>query len=296
MDLFHIATLLFTPGSSPARFEKGLRSGADGIILDLEDAVAHADKQAARTHVFEWLVQRPAGKPYSAPLVAVRLNPQDSRYFDADLSALVQAMQRGHGPDLVVMPKVESASSLAALVASWPGSVPALPGLVALIETARGLHQAEAIAQACPAIVALGFGGADLAADLGCAFAWEPLLMARSRLVQAAAIARVAVLDVPHLDIRDPEGLAQETRRAKGLGFTGKLAIHPGQVDVIRQAMQPDQRAVQAALAIVLAAQESQHGVCVVDGRMVDEPVIASARRVLARHKHAASRTAARGD
>jgi len=296
MDLFHIATLLFTPGSAPARFEKGLRCGADGVILDLEDAVAPADKDTARTHVFEWLARRPARTLPHGPLVAVRLNAQDSGHFQADHGALVQAIQNGNGPDVVLLPKVESAASLDALTASWPGSAEVLPGLVALIETARGLHQAEAIAQACPHIAALGFGGADLAADLGCAFAWEPLLHARSRMVQAAAMARIAVLDVPYLDIRDPQGLAQETRRAKELGFTGKFAIHPDQASVIAQAMRPDERAVQAARAIVRAAQDSLSGVCVVDGRMVDEPVIASARRMLARHQHAASRPCAQGD
>lgn len=295
MDIFHVSNLLFTPGNKPDRFDKGLRCGTDGVILDLEDAVAPSDKDIARAQVFQWLARQQAHTQVNRPLRAVRLNAMDSAFFDADQAALMQTLGAGHGPDLVVLPKVESAPALAAMVARWAGSVASVPGVIALIESARGLHHAAQIAGACPQIVALGFGGADMATDLGCAFAWEPLLYARSHLVQAAALARIAVLDVPCLAVRDPNGLAQETRRAKDLGFTGKLAIHPDQVSIIAQAMQPDDHAVRIAQSIVEAAQSNPQGVCVVDGRMVDEPVVAGARRLLERHRSSLSRLASQG-
>lgn len=287
MDLTHACVFLFTPGHAPQRFDKGLRSGADGVILDLEDAVALTDKEAARGHVFDWLARRTPSATQGQPLVCIRVNSLDSAFVEADNRALVQALQRGHGPDLVMVPKVESAAALAGLVAGWSAVGAALPGVIALIESARGLEQVAAIAQACPQVVALGFGGADLAADLGCEFAWEPLLYARGRMVQAAALARVALLDVPYLAVKDAAGLALETRRVKALGFTGKLAIHPAQVEVIIQSLLPSASEVQSAQAIVEAAQSSLSGVCVVARRMVDEPVVAAARRVLARHARA---------
>jgi citrate lyase beta subunit len=284
MSLLHACTFLFTPGFAPQRFEKGLRSRADGMVLDLEDAVAVQDKDLARQQVFDWLatpMQTPSGN--NRAMVAVRLNPIGSTFFQADEAALLNALRSGHGPDGVIVPKVESATDLAEMLERWSARCDRLPWVMALIETARGLEHVAAIAQAHSSVVALGFGAADLAADLGCEMSWEPMLYARSRMVQAAALARLALFDVPFLDIRNPEGLAAETRRVQALGFTGKLAIHPDQVPVIVQALLPTAQQVQDAHAIVAAAQANPQGVCVLNGRMIDEPVVQSARRVIAR-------------
>ena len=129
----------------------------------------------------------------------------------------------------------------------------------------------------------LGFGGADLAADLHCGFAWEPLLAARSRVVQAAAAAGLAALDVPYLDINDDAGLAAESVRVKSLGFTGKLAIHPRQVDPIIDAFTPTAAEIENAQGVMAAYAAAAGGVCVYRGKMVDEPVMRAARRALAR-------------
>ena len=284
MSLLHACTFLFTPGHAPQRFEKGLRSRADGMVLDLEDAVAVQDKDLARQQVFDWLatpMHTPSGD--NRAMVAVRLNPIGSAFFQADEAALLNALRSGHGPDGVIVPKVESASNLAEMLEGWSARCDHLPWVMALIETARGLEHVAAIAQAHSSVVALGFGAADLAADLGCEMSWEPMLYARSRMVQAAALARLALFDVPFLDIRNPEGLAAETRRVQALGFTGKLAIHPDQVPVIVQALLPTAQQVHDAHAIVAAAQANPQGVCVLNGRMIDEPVVQSARRVIAR-------------
>lgn len=284
MSLLHACTFLFTPGHAPQRFEKGLRSRADGVVLDLEDAVAVQDKDLARQQVFDWLATHThtlSGD--NRAMVAVRLNPMGTAFFPADEAALIDALRSGHGPDGVMMPKVESASELAEMLGRWGAQCEHLPWVMALIETARGLEHVAAIAQAHPRVVALGFGAADLAADLSCEMSWEPMLYARSRMVQAAALARLALFDVPYLDIRNAEGLAAETRRVQALGFTGKLAIHPDQVPVIVQALLPTAQQVQDAHAIVAAAQAHPQGVCVFNGRMIDEPVVQSARRVIAR-------------
>ena len=284
MSLLHACTFLFTPGNAPQRFEKGLHSRADGVVLDLEDAVAVQDKDLARQQVFDWLfTHRHSLAGDNRAMVAVRLNPMGSAFFPADEAALLDALRSGHGPDGVMMPKVESASEMAKMLERWGAQCERLPWVMALIETARGLEHVTAIAQAHPRVVALGFGAADLAADLGCDMSWEPMLYPRSRMVQAAALARLALFDVPYLDIRNPEGLAAETRRVQALGFTGKLAIHPDQVPVIVQALLPTAQQVQDAHAIVAAAQAHPQGVCVLNGRMIDEPVVQSARRVIAR-------------
>lgn len=151
------------------------------------------------------------------------------------------------------------------------------------VETAAGVEAATAIATALRANDALVFGGADLAADLGAAFAWEPLLAARSALVRAAACARLPVFDVPFLATDAPEALADETRRARDLGFTGKLAIHPAQVAPIQAAFQPTDEEIARARQIVAAIEAAGGGAALVDGRMIDAPVAASARRALAR-------------
>ena len=118
---------------------------------------------------------------------------------------------------------------------------------------------------------------------MGCEMTWEAMLYARGRVAHAAALGRVALMDVPHLDLHDEAGLRAEALRAKAMGFTGKLAIHPRQVTPIVESFTPTQAQIEQARSIVEAADRSQGQVCVVDGRMVDEPVVRSARRTLAR-------------
>uniref|UniRef100_UPI0022EA72AE aldolase/citrate lyase family protein n=1 Tax=Falsiroseomonas oryzae TaxID=2766473 RepID=UPI0022EA72AE len=134
-----------------------------------------------------------------------------------------------------------------------------------------------------PGCVALAFGGVDLAADLGCAFAWEPLLPHRAALVAAAARAGRAVVDVPFLALDDDAALAAETRRVQALGFTAKLAIHPRQVATIQRVLTPTAEEIARARRILDAMAAAAGGVCVVDGKMVDAPVARAAQRVLAR-------------
>lgn len=278
-----LGTFLFVPGNQPERFAKAMASGADGIILDLEDAVSVREKDVARGHVFEWL-RSEAGmpRPARAPRRGLRLNARQGPYFEEDDAALCRALGSAYAPDFIVLPKVESASEIQACLEQWKRHADPLPPLLALIETAEGLHHAESIARA-PGVAGLGFGAADLAADLGCEMTWEALLYARGRVAHAAALGRIELLDVPHLELDDEAGLRAQALRAKAMGFTGKLAIHPRQVRPIQECFTPTEQQVLKAKAIVEAADRSDGQVCVVDGRMIDEPVVRSARHILAR-------------
>jgi citrate lyase beta subunit len=178
-----------------------------------------------------------------------------------------------------MVPKVDGPEVLEEVVRSLGGVLALLP----LIETARGLHRVEEIAESGLSIGALVFGGMDLAPELGARFEWEPLLYARSRVVHAAALAGLGTIDVPWAPLADPEGLQAETRRASRLGFTGKLAIHPAQIPLIHAALAPDAEELEGARRIVVAAASAPEGVVVVDGRMVDRPIVLGALRILAR-------------
>ncbi|MCG6121940.1 MAG: CoA ester lyase [Microvirga sp.] len=278
LRLHEIATLLFVPGNRPERFGKALAASPDGIVIDLEDATPPADKERARGFAVDALATRDA----DGPPVFVRINALDARAGLDDLAALADG---GLAPDGLFAPMVEHPRDIAILRAHIPAGLP----LIVAIETATGLEQANAIARALAPCDALALGAADLSANLGCAFAYEPLLAARSAIVQAAAIGRVAALDVPYLDLRDEAGLAEETRRVKALGFTGKLAIHPAQVGPIRTAYAPTADEVTRAEKIV-AAMKADGGAVAVDGRMIDAPVAAAAEALLARAARLAAR------
>ncbi|SMH29988.1 itaconate degradation C-C-lyase RipC [Azospirillum agricola] len=269
---------LFTPATRPERFARAAEAGADVLIIDLEDAVAPVDKAAARRLALEALATAPA-RPIQR---ALRVNAPVTLDGLEDLLALARSPVR---PDVLILPKTESAEMVRWIDALLSGAGCPLP-LVALIESARGVAAVEAIAQASPRLTALFFGAADLSADLGCATAWEPLLAARSRLVNAAALAGIEAVDSPFFALNDAEGLARETQAALALGFGAKAAIHPGQVAAINAALTPNAEAVAQARRILV---ESAKGVGVVDGRMIDEAVARKARRILARAGDAAA-------
>ncbi|HYH18413.1 MAG TPA: itaconate degradation C-C-lyase RipC [Azospirillum sp.] len=262
---------LFTPATKADRFDRAAEAGADVLIIDLEDAVAPADKAAARVAALDWLAKPADGRIGRA----LRLNAPTTAFGLEDLLALVGSDAR---PDVVVIPKVDSPDILR-LVDGLLTDAGKPTRLVALIESARGVAHADAIAQATPRLEALFFGAADLAADLGAEVAWEPLLGARSRVVVAAALAGVGVIDSPFFNITDEEGLKAEVRAAVRMGFTAKAAIHPRQVAAINEALTPTPDQVAEARRILV---ENAKGVGVVDGRMIDEAVARKARRVLA--------------
>src|SRR5215470_918262 len=279
-DLSLTRSLLFTPANRPDRFAKGPSSGADGVVLDLEDGVGLPAKPAARKAALAFFAD-----PVAAPsgfVWALRLNHVTTQAGLEDLMALRAARK----PAVVVLPKTESVAEVEIALAHLGGANGA-PTIVALIESGRGLAAADEIATH-PAVAALAFGGADLAADLHATLIWEPMLFARSRIVQAAASAGIAAWDVPFLDIHDPDGLKRETVAAKALGYVCKLAIHPAQIAPINAVFTSSQTEVARAQRVVSAFEAAHGGACQVDGKMVDAPLVKAARRTVALAAHAA--------
>ncbi len=262
---------LFTPGTRPDRFAKTTESGADVLIIDLEDAVSPDDKPKARAAALDYLSSPATG----ATSRALRINGLDTAAGIADLDALLASSA---APDFLVLPKADGPGHLHILDRLLTAKK-LDTRLVGLVESARGLAAVEATAAATPRLFGLMLGAADMAADLGVATAWPPLASVRSRLVLACGLAGVTPIDTPFFDVHDREGLSREAADAVDFGFPAKAAIHPGQVGPINQALTPTDKAVEHAKA-VLAANTS--GVGVVDGQMIDEAVARKARRVLA--------------
>jgi citrate lyase subunit beta/citryl-CoA lyase len=255
---------LFVPADRPERFAKAAASGADAIIVDLEDAVAPAAKDAARAGLAEAL---PPGVA-----VLVRVNAAGTPWHDADV-ALV-ARQPGLG---LMLPKAEDAATVAR-VASRIGADRVF---VALVESALGVHRAVEVATV-PGVTQLAFGPADFCNDIGSDAGNEALLLARSSLVLASRIGGLAApLDGPCFDFRDPAATRAEAAHARALGFGGKLSIHPAQVAWVRDAFRPSE--AEAAWARRVLSAGAAGGAAGVDGMMVDAPVLARARRVLER-------------
>ena len=250
-------TFLFVPGDRPDRFDKAHRSGADVVVLDLEDAVAPADKPRAREHVVARLVEG-----YRA---VVRVNAPSTPWGSEDAAAVGE---RAVG---VIVPKASSPQD-------WAG-IPTAP-VLPLIETAVAFARLEQLL-ADGAVVRPLLGTLDLAAELGV----DPddpsaLLYAKSRLVIAAAAAGTAPpVDGVTTVLDDPEAVEREARAARRLGFTGKLCIHPAQIDPARRALAPTEAELEWARTVVASADQ---GATAVDGRMVDAPVIGRARQLLA--------------
>ncbi|MFI7102455.1 HpcH/HpaI aldolase/citrate lyase family protein [Streptomyces sp. NPDC050161] len=262
---------LFVPGDRPERFGKAAGSGADVVICDLEDAVAPAHKDAARREVARWLTSgQPDGERGSA---FVRINGADTEQYAEDVAAI------GGAPGLrgVVLPKSEQVDQLHALIAALPHGVP----VVALAETALGAHQATALARV-PGVHRLAFGSVDFALDLGARDEPEALRYARSRLVLASRVAGIAApLDGVTTRLDAPEVLAADAQAARGLGFGGKLAAHPAQIDGINAAFGPTPRERAWAERVLAAVREAGESAIRVDGQMIDRPRVELARRLL---------------
>lgn len=270
-----LTALLFTPGTRADRFEKTVASGADGIIIDLEDAVPAPDKDRVRADVVAWLKQH--GRVGSVPFVtAVRINDLRSPHGRADLDALNASALR---LDAVVLPKVESAAEVQLAARKLFGA----PKLVCLIETVLGVRFASEIAAASPQVAALAFGGFDLSAETGGEPTWDALLWPRTQVVHACAAAGVLALDQPFIDLENAAALEAECARVRALGFSGKLAIHPKQCAPIKAAFRPTTGQIERARRIVTAFEAAKGNVANIDGQMIDVPMYRSAQRVLQR-------------
>lgn len=276
-------TILFTPAGDERKVTKAFTLGADVVVLDLEDAVAYAEKEKARASLTALLPALGSYRPF------VRVNGVETPWFRDDLRAVVSAAVRG-----IVLAKVEEPEAVAAaekIIGTLEGERGLSPGsleILPFIETARGLLAAYSIARASPRVRCLAFGGMDFLADIGAAGTTDgsTFLYARSHLVVASRAAGIdPPIDTVYPDFRDVEGLVADARRARELGFQGKIVIHPAQVQPVNRVFTPTPEEVAAARRIVAAfeaAEAAGMAVIQVDGRMVEYPIAERARRTVA--------------
>ncbi len=251
---------LFVPASRPDRFAKASASGADLVIADLEDGVSAAEKDAARGHAEQWLT--------SGALAVLRVNPVGSSFYAAD----VELVHRTR-PLAVMLPKADL-DSVDQLVAALGNSTPVLP----LIETAQGVWQAREIC-ARPGVARTALGTLDLAAEIGCTSDAPPIHTSADLLVLASTAAGIpGPWDGVCQQLYDQSAVGREAAAARRRGCAGKLAVHPNQLQPIHECFSPTADELSWARRVLAAVDD---GVGVVDGSMVDAPVLRQARRVL---------------
>ncbi len=267
-------SFIFSPGLKPDMFPKALASGADIVCVELEDGIAPKDKDEARKKALA-LFETPQANDGVERIV--RINCLRTAFGLADVQAILDT---DTPPPAVMLPKVMSPDEIV-----WLDDILTERAhdirLHIIIETNAALEAAHDIARASPRIEALFFGGVDMAAELHCKTTWEPLLYARSRVVHAAASAGIEAIDVPYLDLEDPEGMEREACLVRDLGFSGKGAIHPKQIQILNGVFTPDETAIAHAKKILQAFAEADTGLVIVDGKLIEKPVLREMRRVL---------------
>ncbi|MDJ0610734.1 MAG: CoA ester lyase [Kiloniellales bacterium] len=268
-------SFIFAPGLKPEMYPKALASGADIVCVELEDGIAPKDKDAARSKALALFAEPQADDGVER---IVRINCLRTAFGLADVQAVLAS---DTPPPAVMLPKVMGPEEIV-----WLDDLLTERGhatrLHVIIETNAGLEAAYEVARASPRIDALFFGGVDMAAELRCENAWEPLLYARSRLVHAASAAGIDAIDVPYLDLEDAEGMAREAVRARDLGFCGKGAIHPKQIERLNRVFTPDEAQVARARRIIEAFTEADTGLVVIDGKLIEKPVLREMHRIVA--------------
>ena len=279
-------SMLFLPGNTPRMLINGAFLGADAIIFDLEDAVAPAEKDAARILVRNTMRYMDLG----GCEVIVRINSIDTAFWKADLDQILPEK-----PGLI-LPKTGSAAEVLEADAYITeledklGFARNTVRLMPLIETALGVENAYAIASASDRVAALFLGAEDLTADLRCqrTKAGREIEYARTRLVTAARAAGVDVYDTPFTDVNDDEGIEADAALAKALGFTGKAAISPRHVEAINRVFSPTQKEIDYAYEVMEAirvAKEQGKGAIALYGKMIDAPIVARAEQTIAAAK-----------
>lgn len=287
-------TTLYVGGSSPSKMLEALFYHEDCIVYDLEDAVAETEKDAARFLVYNMVrYHRPKGK-----YVLIRVNGIYSEFLDDDLEAAVRAR-----PDAIRIPKVERAAEVELIdkkishIEMAAGLPVGSTELWCNIESAVGAANAKEIAAASKRIAALALGAEDYTASLGAKRSkdgWE-IFYARMQILEASRIAGISAQDAVFSDIYDVDGLKEDLKMTRKLGFDGKTVIHPRQIDIVNAAFTPTQKEIRNAMKILAALRkgEAEHtGVVVVDGSMVDKPMEVRARTVLAQAQAAGIETA----
>ena len=268
-------SFIFCPGNKPDMIPKALNSGADMVCIDLEDAIIPEHKDISRSSTIR------AFEDISVPNgveTLIRINDVNTIDGKADIKAILQSNNTASG---LMLPKIQNVNEIIDLEKKIKLANKNL-NLHIIIETNKALENAWLIAQSSPLIKSLLFGGVDMSADLGCNGDWMSLLYARSRVVHAAAGAGIDSIDVPFLDLEDMEGMMQEAQKSKNLGFSGKGSIHPKQIASLNKVFTPSESEVEYANKVIKAFNEAADGLVVVDGKLIEKPVLRTALKTIA--------------
>ena len=268
-------SFIFTPGLRPDMYPKALASGADIVCVELEDGIAPKDKAEAREKALA-LFEQP--QPDDGVERIVRINSMRERFGIEDINAILASKTP---PPALMMPKVRT-----------PDEVTTLDQLLieaghetrlhVIIETNEGLEAAFEIAKCSDRIDAMFFGGVDMAAELRCQNNYDALLYARSRVVHASAAAGLDVIDVPYLDLDDPDGMRVEAERVRDLGFSGKGSVHPKQIAALNEVFTPSEAQITRARRIISEFEKANTGLVVIDGKLIEKPVLREMYRIVA--------------
>lgn len=268
-------SFIFTPGLRPEMFPKALASGADIVCVELEDGIAPKDKAEARQKALALFEQPQADDGVER---IVRINSMCERFGIEDVNAVLASTTP---PPALMMPKVRTPDEVVMLdqLLTEAGHATRLH---VIIETNEGLEAAFEIAKCSPRIDAMFFGGVDMAAELRCQNTFESMIYARSRVVHASAAAGLDVIDVPFLDLDDPEGMRTEAEKVRDLGFAGKGSVHPKQIEALNEVFTPTEAQIARARRIISEFEAADTGLVVIDGKLIEKPVLRDMYRIVA--------------
>jgi len=276
----YFSSLLFSPGSDLRKVQKAFELNANSIVLDLEDSVAPNQKENAREIVTSSLKNFNRGKKK----VGIRINAIDTKYWVLDIEQTIREK-----PDFYMVPKVNNSNDVY-VVEKVIESFEQLYGLedkvdlIVTVENSIGLSNIYEIVKASKRIKAISFGKADFSADIGCEPEYQILFYPRLLTSIAAASVGVSAIDTVYLNFRDLEGLEKEAREAKAMGYLGKAAIHPNQVEVINKVFTPSEKEIEWARKVSMIHEEAINrglGAITFENQMIDEAVVKKARRIL---------------
>ena len=265
-------SFIFTPGLKPEMFPKAISSGADMVCIELEDGIAIKDKDEARKNTFKALESL---EVKSGVELVVRVNCQRTKFGLMDLEAVVSSKTNIKA---IMLPKVKTPDEIT-FIDDMLTDCNLNTDLHVIMETNEALESIYDIAHASKRIVALYFGGVDMAAELRVPNEYKNLIYARSRLVHAGASVGVDVIDVPYLDLEDMDGMKKEAELVRDLGFTGKGSIHPKQINMLNEIFTPSKEEIIKAKKIVDQFNESDTGLVVIDGKLIEKPVLREMQR-----------------
>jgi len=266
-------SILFVPADKPGRIEKAATLSTDVVVIELEDGVSPENKDFARKEAGRMIEQVDFGNKE----VALRVNRISTLHGLEDMNAMAKWAKK---PDLVLLPKVESAGEVR-IYDDLISQMKAKLEFMVMVESSRGILNAAKIVPASPRVSCLAIGVADLSAELGSRMSWDAMFIHRASMVVACGLTGIMPIDSPYLNIRDETGLLKECKKVREIGYTGKLCIHPSQLALVNGAFTPSAEEVARSRRIIKAAETRGIGALVLDGKMVDTPVIKSAQRIV---------------